>query len=1023
MCIVLQLLQIATHSERDIALTSFFRLDGVSKLLPGFETWYCHFHALVQCHRVLRMNCHSFLYACCIGQAKNPGPDGSSVKFAVVNPTAVNGKIDRLLDLGADCSAVSETSATSIVQKECTHKLKGCGFRSFWSKPVAPKKSTNDNRPSYRGEALGSAVFSSLTSRQLRGDIQPTLWETQRFSACIARFGQMEVLVIAIYGFANRHKEGIRPNDLLIANLIPVIVSIGLPYIVAGDFNEPLVKLPAYKFFQDDGAIEAFQWYRSRFQCDLPATCSGSTRNDTAFMHPCLADRITGMCVCADHQFDIHSPLLIQFDFQKERTPVSLWNTPKTWATFAPSKQLIEEYYQPVDFDNLFAQSAAPDVGQVEHAFHVWSQETEKAVDKALQFLHRQDPNRHPQIGLPSSHKGRCSPDKIKTHQPKLSVKTDRHGGFNPPCEVFHLRTRLKIRQVRRIKSLLRRLKSLPDALEDDPNLSNKLKDANLEWTQILKAKGYGNSWSRWILSFEAIPEIPCHLPDVDLLSTVDQITEHDCIHACHAENKCRSDQFKSMLQIDQSDDFCKTTYKILRAKNVDSLSEVPVTWKIPAKLLRSKVGNTALKIDHDCLIPLHAKLHFEQAQIEFVKQENKKIFFKHVDGALPTQGFLHIQFFAIKPDEIAQEFTNFWTPMWLRDRREEQFSGSTWSSFTDLLNSVTMPEISLIHYPVDDLDIWMDIIRRIPSGKAIGPCGWSNDEIKALPCVCIRDLIVIFKHVLRSGFGPGMMMAKTVLLSKVQTPQSMHHARPITILSCLYRLLGKFIFRVTANVWKDHFPYSISGGLPGRGVKELAFAQKRAIEQSLADGTSLGGFSLDLIKAFNTFGRWACGRIMQRLGIPEDIVMAWILSLDKMVRYPTIQGCVAQGIPSTTGVPEGCSISVLAMLATSCFYYHLILSDSVRPFAYADNWSWMSKTQKANFLAYQQMLRGTTVLRLQIDHGKSWHWGTKKEFREFCLTLENLHPQGDVSTQVKCCQRSGRECHLQQGRCIIGIH
>ena len=41
---------------------------------------------------------------------------------------------------------------------------------------------------------------------------------------------------------------------------------------------------------------------------------------------------------------------------------------------------------------------------------------------------------------------------------------------------------------------------------------------------------------------------------------------------------------------------------------------------------------------------------------------------------------------------------------------------------------------------------------------------------------------LFIFRHVLRSGFGPGMMMAKTVLLSKVPVPTSMHHARPITI-------------------------------------------------------------------------------------------------------------------------------------------------------------------------------------------------------------------------------------------------
>ena len=108
--------------------------------------------------------------------------------------------------------------------------------------------------------------------------------------------------------------------------------------------------------------------------------------------------------------------------------------------------------------------------------------------------------------------------------------------------------------------------------------------------------KGYGSSWSRWILSFDAVSELPTWLPDMEFLSTVELITEHDCVHACRAENKFRTDQFRGMLQIDQSDDFCKTTYKILKAKNTDSLSEVPVTWNLHATLLRSSGWSHSLE-------------------------------------------------------------------------------------------------------------------------------------------------------------------------------------------------------------------------------------------------------------------------------------------------------------------------------------------------------------------------------------------------------------------------------------------
>ena len=137
-------------------------------------------------------------------------------------------------------------------------------------------------------------------------------------------------------------------------------------------------------------------------------------------------------------------------------------------------------------------------------------------------------------------------------------------------------------------------------------------------------------------------------------------------------------------------------------------------------------------------------------------------------------------------------------------------------------------------------------------------------------------------------------------------------------------------------------FPVQISGGLPGRGVKEIAYVQKRMIEDALHFKSNCGGFTMDLIKAFNTYGRFAVGAIMVSLGIPQCIVDSWISSLSLMVRYPAVGGYVGHGITSTTGVPEGCSISVLAMLATSCFFYCNLVNATIQPFAYADNWSWL---------------------------------------------------------------------------------
>lgn len=55
-----------------------------------------------------------------------------------------------------------------------------------------------------------------------------------------------------------------------------------------------------------------------------------------------------------------------------------------------------------------------------------------------------------------------------------------------------------------------------------------------------------------------------------------------------------------------------------------------------------------------------------------------------------------------------------------------------------------------------------------------------------------------------------------------------------------------------------------------------------------------------------------------------------------------------------------------------------------------------------AILLPTNKVLRLTSVMRLSIDHSKSWHWGTKKDFREACENCALFHPAEDVAVVVK---------------------
>ena len=67
-------------------------------------------------------------------------------------------------------------------------------------------------------------------------------------------------------------------------------------------------------------------------------------------------------------------------------------------------------------------------------------------------------------------------------------------------------------------------------------------------------------------------------------------------------------------------------------------------------------------------------------------------------------------------------------------------------------------------------------------------------------------------------------------------------------------------------------------------------------------------------------------------------------------------------------------------------------------PYAYTDNWSWMSSQQHAHCEAFRKVVDVVDTLRLSIDFRKSWHWATSKAFRDFCT---QLHTDKGASAQV----------------------
>ena len=245
-------------------------------------------------------------------------------------------------------------------------------------------------------------------------------------------------------------------------------------------------------------------------------------------------------------------------------------------------------------------------------------------------------------------------------------------------------------------------------------------------------------------------------------------------------------------------------------------------------------------------------------------------------------------------------------------------------------------------------------------------------------------------------------MLARVILLAKTAHPNSFSDGRPITILGYIPRLSSKLIADQCLAAWGKTWDPKIAGGLPFRSVKDITIQQQFLLEQAHNSNIPQGGFTLDLVKAFNLIPRQMAKRLLVHMGVPSNIIGFWIRSLNHMERTLQIKGFCSKPVPSTTGAPEGDALSVCAMLAIAAVYFHRMSLCRVTPFTYADNWTFMSNSQRSLFRAFISTLNFAQALQMKVDLKKSWGWGTSKEMRLFWKQTECLFPDQQTVIEVK---------------------
>ena len=708
------------------------------------------------------------------------------------------------------------------------------------------------------------------------------------------------------------------------------------------------------------------------FSCHLLAN---RPRFDTFLLPPTLLQYFHGADVLTEaHLFDSHAPMRLHLRPPGRLASKWMWPLPRPYTEVLRAPILPPCAYDQASPSSVRqAYSAQVPENKCGDKVRLWSATVEKAVAFAVRAEHVADPTRQSFRTLPKSHRGRCrNIDRRQACPPRLP-RPARHGDPEPVAEVTSVRSRQRLRQLRRLTTFAQGLRKHHIGSFRGPSAPDGWPlSLTSEWRAVQSAAGYGVAFADWVLQFPCFtftyfPEVR---PSLDFVQDLLSFVRYDLEALSRQEAIVRAKAFRYQLQVDAKDFSGSQCFVRVKPPQKPPFSCIQVRSQQRAQVLQQHSFQLwSLQVEDASKYDLHCQVYFTGVLPQVV------LFAQDEDCVRPLSGSLLRDRRDCSWRAVVGGLMDYWSPIWNRDSRQEEVDIEAWPRYSQLLQTV-LPSAPELAIDMRDVSSWIHVARSLSIKKAVGVCGWHNVELKGLPRAALQDLADIFAAM--PAYPADLMRARAAVLSKVFEPSAASEARPITILSGLYRLWARVLCSQVLLTWSQTMPPGITGCLKQRSATDLSFSLQAQVEEHLHEGTDFSGLCLDLRKAFNLLPRAPLGCTLRALGLPPTVCNFWLASLQGLHRHFSVHASLGPGLPSSTGAPEGDPISVLGMLSI-CWTFVKLLEGLVCPTAYMDNWSWSTDFPDCHGPALLVLQDLTDSLRVQIDWSKTYSWGTTR--------------------------------------------
>ncbi|CAE7028137.1 unnamed protein product [Symbiodinium sp. CCMP2592] len=826
---------------------------------------------------------------------------------------------------------ISTSNPSGLRAKEPHYTATGRSAHVLSGAPAALRVNSQ-----WAGTWTGVLQVSDLPCRPLNPNWPLGVFETGRIMLAQHYHESTPLLVATVYGYPSgpTWPDSKSRTDNLLSTLTKEVVLGSRGFrVICGDFNQDLESLQQCTLWRAQGWIEAQDLAQQLWNQAPVMTCKHATRRDFIWLSPEAASQCTQ--VLASEVFQEHTTLLAGFSLPQVPAAQTTWPLP---AELPWSEVQLDAWHRSGNHHPVFSESS-----------DLWLARFSKAVEHSLEGFVPSFPNGRP----PSNTFGRGQRTQPQTNSsPQLSVRPSRPGEEA-------LRHDGLGAEVRRWFQQLRRLQSLHHAVNAGNPSAGAVSYRLSLWRSILQARGFRHGFANWwctrpVRLANSPGTLPVTLPTASLAQLLyeDFRANFRRLEDWHLRNRTKvldAKYDRSLAQI----------YQDLRAPGPEQVTTLQVSREYAILAVEGQ------QVHLDRPLDLRGTSSWAiDGEPTSIQSSEDDLCTLTTPASLSGQELEQVQTLSSVAD-LCFEFKSLWAPRW---QLHSAATPPDWQRFMDFVIAF-LPQ-HRIELPDITPEVWTQAIHRFKPRAARGPDGWARADLLNLPRSRTTELINFLSEVeaAQRPWPRQMIVGFVCLLCKGNGRTDCQGYGPICLYSIIYRAWAGIRARQALAALRSLLPTDLFGFIPGHEAMELP---KRG---------STSRPITDIIKCFNHLPRAPLFMLARHVGLPPCLLKPWAAFLSATERRFHIRGQVGEGILSSSGFPEGCPLSPLAMVLADWSYHEYMraFAPSARSLSYVDNLTCTSQSVAALIRAYGVMSCFTDLLGLPLDATKTYVWATK---------------------------------------------